>query len=97
MLKSSNLNIRIAPEIKEQAESIYSQFGITLSDAVSMFFHQSILEGGLPFKPKAKIPNAETVEAMREANQMLLDKTHKTYGSFSEILAEIEGEINNEI
>ena len=37
MAKSANLNIRIDPEIKRDAESLYNDFGITVSDAVNIF------------------------------------------------------------
>ena len=55
MAKTSNINIRIDPDIKEQAEHLFSKFGITITDAINMFLHQSINVGGIPFAPH--IPN----------------------------------------
>ena len=37
-------------------------------------------------------PNAETIEAMEEVKRLKADPNKKTYGSFSEILREIENE-----
>lgn len=45
MAKTSNINIRIDPDIKEQAEHLFSKFGITITDAINMFLHQSINVG----------------------------------------------------
>ena len=62
MAKTANLNIRIDPETKSQAEELFRNFGLTVSDAVNVFLHQSILQGGIPFE--LKIPNRETMEAL---------------------------------
>lgn len=62
MAKSSNLNVRIDPETKSQAENLFSRFGLTVSDAVNMFLHQSIMYGGIPFE--VRIPNKETREVL---------------------------------
>ena len=50
--KTTSLNIRICPELKASVESIYNGFGITISDAITMFFNKSLMENGLPFDLK---------------------------------------------
>ena len=67
MAKSANLNIRIDPDTKENAEILFKSFGITISDAVNIFLRQSLMAGGLPFEMKLPRYNAETEAAMREA------------------------------
>ena len=52
MSKTSLITIRIEPEVKSEAERLYSSFGLNLSDAVNMFIHQSLLVKGLPFELK---------------------------------------------
>ncbi|MEG2000360.1 MAG: type II toxin-antitoxin system RelB/DinJ family antitoxin [Evtepia sp.] len=64
MAKTSNLNIRIDPSIKEQVEQLFSNFGMNVTDAVNIFLHQSLIYGGLPFEVKIDKPNAETIQAM---------------------------------
>ena len=49
MSKSTNLYIRVEPDVKENAETILTQLGIPMSNAVSMFLKQVILRRGLPF------------------------------------------------
>ena len=44
MAKTANINIRIEPEIKNSAEKLFSNFGITLTDAINIFLHKSIME-----------------------------------------------------
>ncbi|MCM1216423.1 MAG: type II toxin-antitoxin system RelB/DinJ family antitoxin [Lachnospiraceae bacterium] len=48
---------RIDPDVKEQAESILSTFGIPVSGAINMFYKQIILNRGLPFD--VKIPRTK--------------------------------------
>lgn len=70
MAKTSNLNIRIDPDIKEQAEQLFSQFGITITDAINMFLYQSLNYGGIPFELKTDKPNAVTLSAMKETDEI---------------------------
>ena len=49
MSKSTNLYVRVEPNIKENAETILSQLGIPMSNAVCIFLKQVILHRGLPF------------------------------------------------
>ncbi len=64
----SNVTVqsRIRPELKEEAEAVFSAIGLSTADAIRMFLQQSVNVGGLPFRPTAKSPNAETLEAMEE-------------------------------
>jgi DNA-damage-inducible protein J len=51
--KTANLSVRIEPEIKEEAEKILSELGISASMAINMFYKQIILQHGLPFDLEA--------------------------------------------
>jgi DNA-damage-inducible protein J len=51
--------------MKTQAKEIFKKYGVSLSDAINMFLTQSVLERGLPFE--MKIPNNETIKAIKEA------------------------------
>ena len=87
MAKSSHLNIRIDPTVKEQAESLFSQFGITITDAVNIFLHQSLIYGGIPFELKVEKPNAETLAAIEDVNAgRNLSKTFRSVADLMEDL-----------
>lgn len=53
-MKTTTLNIRIEPDVKEQAEAVFKQLGISSSIAVNMFFKQVIMQRGLPFELKTR-------------------------------------------
>ena len=50
-IKTSNVTARVEPEIKEEAEAILGQLGISASSGINMFYRQIILWRGLPFRP----------------------------------------------
>lgn len=52
MARTSNVFARVEPEIKEQAEQVLEQLGIPMSNAVSMFLRQVVLQQGIPFEMK---------------------------------------------
>ena len=91
--KTANLNIRIEPETKKMAEELFKTFGISVTDAVNIFLHQSLLVGGLPFEVRQPRYNAETEAAMGEADDIISGKIQaKSYVSLQEIIDEIEAE-----
>ncbi len=53
--RSANVMARVEPEIKDQAEGIISQLGLTASTAINVFYRQIIQERALPFKPRVII------------------------------------------
>ena len=89
MAKAATLNIRINPEVKAAAEALYESFGITISDAVNMFLTKSLMENGLPFELKAKTPNAETLAALKEADDIANGKIQGVTMSVNELFATI--------
>ena len=55
--KTANVTARIQPEIKEQAEAILSQLGISPSSAIQMLYSQIVLKKGMPFE--LKLPSSK--------------------------------------
>ena len=49
MANTSTVYVRIDTDLKENAESILSQLGISPSGAIQMLYSQIVLKGGIPF------------------------------------------------
>lgn len=91
MAKTANINLRIDPELKNNAEILFNSFGITVSDAITIFLHKSIMEGGLPFELKQPRYNIETENAIQESRDILSGKIKaKSYSSVNEMLNDLE-------
>ena len=98
MAKTANITIRIDPKTKTSAEQLFSRFGITVTDAISIFLHKSIMEGGIPFEVKQPRFNAETEAAIEEARRIIAGKTPaKRYRSARELFNELDKEITAEL
>jgi len=67
MAKTLTLHTRIEPDIKEKADAILKEIGISTADAINMFLRQVIRYKGIPLD--LRIPNEETVAAIKEAEQ----------------------------
>ena len=67
MAKTAMTHARLTPEIKEQAEKILKDLGISISAAYEMYYRQIIAHQGIPFD--LRIPNAETRQAMLDARE----------------------------
>ena len=50
MAKEAILQVRMDSELKEQAELLYKQLGISFAEAVIIFARQSVEEKAMPFK-----------------------------------------------
>jgi len=55
MPKTAELKLRIDPELKSSVTELYRTWGLNLSDAVNIFFNQSLVYGGLPFDMRKPI------------------------------------------
>ena len=50
MAETTNVNIRIDKELKEQAEVFFSELGLNMSSAFGIFVRQSLRQGKIPFE-----------------------------------------------
>ena len=49
MGKTTTVRARMQPELKEHAEAIFKRLGINSTQAITIFYKQVELRGGLPF------------------------------------------------
>ena len=49
MGKTSTIRARIEPDLKNKAEHIFRQLGLTTTQAITLFYKQVELRKGLPF------------------------------------------------
>ena len=82
--KSVNMNIRMDKATKIQAERLFAEFGLNMTTAINMFLKQSVREQRIPFELKTHIPNAETIEAIQEVEEM------KKSGKFSKSYKDVD-------
>jgi len=72
MAANQMVQTRIDGAIKEEAAAVLAAMGLTLSDAVRLLLTRVAHDKALPFDPL--IPNATTIQAMKDARSGLVTK-----------------------
>lgn len=67
MSANAVVRARIDEHIKEEASVVLAAMGMTVSDAFRLLLTRVAREKALPFEPL--VPNAVTIEAMKEARR----------------------------
>ena len=62
---NSLIQARVDSKVREDAENIMNQLGISLNEAIRMFLMQVIIHKGIPFKPTLK-PEYEPNEMLQQ-------------------------------
>ncbi|MBM7000012.1 type II toxin-antitoxin system RelB/DinJ family antitoxin [bacterium] len=87
------ISMRVDPKLKSEAGSVFSSFGLTPTEAINVFLHTSVMEGGLPFDVLQPRFNAATESAMDEARGIMAGRAPATrYDSTAEMLAAFDEE-----
>lgn len=91
-MTTSNLNIRLDDNLRNEATAVLAEYGLSPSQAIKLFFNQVVATKKVPlsFDWQATEPNAITIRAMRE-----LDNGSGTlYANLDEFLAEYDSATN---
>nr|WP_314503128.1 type II toxin-antitoxin system RelB/DinJ family antitoxin [uncultured Lachnoanaerobaculum sp.] len=89
-MMTTNLNIRIDKDIKDQAEGIFNELGINMTTAVNIFLRTAIREHGIPFELKLDVPNEITVAAIEEGKRMMSDPLAPRYPNMDDLKSALE-------
>ena len=89
MTTSSNVSIRMDVNLKKQAEELFADLGLNMTVAMTMFLKQAVRCQGIPFEI-TRIPNAETVAAMLEADRIAYDPNVRGYTNLKELFEDLK-------
>ena len=77
---------RIDPAVKEEAATVLAAMGLTVSGALRLLLIKIAQEKALPFAPL--VPNADTIEAMRETRRGDLPQSASVEDLFNDLRAD---------
>ncbi len=66
MAKEAMIRARIEPHLKEEVESIFRELGLSITEAITLFYQQVRLNRGLPFE--VRIPNETTLSTFEDTD-----------------------------
>jgi len=93
--KTANINVRLYPELKAEAEGVFAYHGLSLPEAITVFLNHACRSGGFPFELKgARWNDPVSLAALEESNQIIANPgAYKGYRDISELIADcLEGE-----
>ena len=74
MAKTANVHVRMDEQIKNDAVKVFDALGITVAEAITMFFRQAALKNGIPFELTADAVPRNNFEKINPLKQDELKK-----------------------
>lgn len=89
-METVKVNVNVDKDTKEAAEKLFKELGLNMSTAINMFLKRSLLERGIPFLVDLNVPNAETVAALKETEDIKAHpENYPSYNSIDELKASL--------
>ena len=87
MSNMTNVNIRMDADLKKEVEKLFSEFGINMTTAITMFAKATLREGKIPFEIKSSVNyddlyNPYNLERLKKSIKQLSDGNVKAHELF---------------
>lgn len=83
-------NISLDADLKRSAQELLKDLGMDLTTAVTIFLRQAVREQAMPFAIKRNTPNAQTIAAIEEYEEMQAHpEEYKRYATFKEAMEDV--------
>ena len=66
MAKEAMIRARIEPRLKAEVENIFDELGLSITEAITLFYKQVKLNKGLPFE--VRLPNETTLKTCQDTD-----------------------------
>lgn len=63
-MDKETITVRLDPEVKEKAQELFDDLGISLSSAINIFLKQAVREGKIPFEIKRDKPAGRKIKPL---------------------------------
>ncbi|MDP2947606.1 MAG: type II toxin-antitoxin system RelB/DinJ family antitoxin [Nanoarchaeota archaeon] len=89
-MSTTNISIRMDEDLKRDAETLFSDLGLNMTTAFTVFVKQAVREQRIPFIISRDFPpNKETLEAFAEGDKMLNDSNSKKFPNVASLFEEL--------
>lgn len=93
-MAQTNVNIRMDEATKVAFDRFCEEIGLSVSAAFNIFAKTVVREQRIPFELTTEVPNAVTLAAFEEAEEMKKHpELYKTYHDVDQMMEDILGEI----
>ena len=85
----ATINLRVDERLKKDAENIFSELGLGMTSAITIFLKAVVRNDGIPFS--LEIPNKKTLKAFKEVDDFSSGKVKaKKYSSAAELKKDLK-------
>ncbi|MDO4280533.1 MAG: type II toxin-antitoxin system RelB/DinJ family antitoxin [Peptococcaceae bacterium] len=89
-MSTTNVNIRMDTEVKQQFEAFCNEMGMNMSTAFNIFARKVVREERIPFEIGRDRPNTETLAAIQDVQRMKADPSYgKGYSDVHEMMKDL--------
>ena len=91
--KTASINVRLYPELKQEAENVFAYHGLSLPDAITVFLNHACKAGGFPFELKGeRWQDSVSLAALEESKQLESNSDAKSYHNIADLIADLESD-----
>ena len=83
MANTTNINIRMDKDLRDSFSAFCDEVGMSVTTAFSLFAKKTVAEGRIPFEISVPRPNAETLSALQEVEEM--KKHPENYKGYTDV------------
>ena len=83
-MATTNINIRVDNTLKNDAEKLFNDLGLTMTSAITIFLRSAVNNNGIPFELKKREPNPVTTAALIESDAIIANPSAYTAYSSAE-------------
>lgn len=89
-MATTKINVSVDERTKKEVEILLDEMGLNMTTAINIYLKRILMEQSIPFEVSAKTPNATTIAAMDEFEEMKKNpEAYKRYPSFKAALNEV--------
>ena len=89
-MATAKINVCVDEGTKQAVEVLLDEMGLSMTAAINMYLKRILMEQGIPFDVSARTPNATTIAAMDEFEEMKKNPSaYNRYPNFKAALSEV--------
>lgn len=89
-MAQTNINIRMDENLKKDFDALCTDLGLTMTTAFNVFAKTMVRQQKIPFEVSMNVPNAETIAALEEVEQMKKNpELGKSYTDVDQMMKEL--------
>jgi DNA-damage-inducible protein J len=89
-MATTNMTMRVDENLKSQADELFSDLGMNMTTAVTIFLKQALREQGIPFSISRDVPNEVTRKAIEDTEKGI--GLSRGFSSVSELMEDLNAD-----